>query len=88
MSKSYNLFKEKLDAEHKFPSRYMFKFIVPQGKEDQLIELFPTRDWKWTTRSTKSGSYISFTSQVIMDSSDDVIEVYKKAHTIEGIIAL
>lgn len=88
MAKSYHVFKEKLEAEHKFPARYMFKFIVPQGKEDQLYELFPKRDWKWSTRSTKSGSYTSFTSQVIMQSSNDVIEVYKKAHAIEGIIAL
>lgn len=88
MAKSYQVFKDKLEAEHNFPTRYMFKFIVPKNKEEHLYELFPKREWKWSTRASKSGTYLSFTSQVIMNSSDDVVEVYKKAHAIEGIIAL
>ena len=86
MAKSYHAFKEKLDEEHKWPADYMFKFIVPQDKEQEIYNIFPKENW--TSRSTKSGTYVSYTTTVKMNSSDEVIDVYERAHAISGIIAL
>lgn len=66
----------------------MFKFIVPREKENEMYETFPQEKWNWQIRISKNGSYSSFTSKINADSADEIIEVYQKAHIIEGIIAL
>ncbi len=88
MAKSYQAFREKLDAEHKWPSIYMFKFIVPQDKEELMYDIFPKNEWKWQIKKSKNGSYLSYTLKKLINHTDEVIEVYQKAHTIPGIIAL
>ncbi len=64
----------------------MFKFIVPKTKEQELETLF--KDKPMQKKASKGGNYISFTMQLIMHSSEEVIEIYKEAHQIEGVIAL
>ena len=83
---SYLAFKEKLDAEHKWPTYYMFKFIVPKEKESEIYKIMPKE--KWSSKASKSGTYLSFTAKLLLSSSDEVIDIYKRAHEIEGIIAL
>jgi len=85
MSK-YARFKEKLDNNHIWPSIYMFKFIVPTGREEEINRLFPKN--QLSSRYSKNGKYISITAQVMMQSSDEVIRVYERAHHVEGVIAL
>jgi hypothetical protein len=79
-------FAEKLDKFYAWPALYTFKFIVKAGKEDELRKLFPLHTD--TARASKNGNYTSITFQMMMPSSAAVIEVYKKASVIEGIIAL
>jgi hypothetical protein len=81
-----NSFREKLDQHYAWPALYIFKFIVPAGKEDQVKNLFPNHDT--TEKPSKNGNYISVTAQAMMPSSDAVIEVYINASAIEGLIAL
>ena len=83
---SIQSFKEKLDNEHHWPSVYMFKFIVPKGKEDEVKQLFPGKEL--STKSSRKGNYISVTAEVFIQSSNEVIQIYQKAHLIEGIISL
>ena len=86
-SKWFLSFQEKLDKHHAWPYLYVFKFIVPFDKEDQLRQLFPLHVTSQVKASEK-GKYISLTYQMMMPSSKAVIEVYKKASVIEGIVAL
>ncbi|MBA4144623.1 MAG: DUF493 domain-containing protein [Azospira oryzae] len=79
-------FKEKLDQAHAWPVLYMFKFIVPKGKEEDMRKLFAHHPP--TEKASQNGNFISFTAQMMMHSSDAVIEVYQQASAIEGIIAL
>lgn len=79
-------FREKLDQHYAWPSLYIFKFIVPQGKEQQVKELFPLHET--TERASSQGKYTSVTVQMMIPSSDDVIDIYRKAAMIEGLIAL
>jgi uncharacterized protein len=79
-------FREKLDQHHAWPSLYIFKFIVPSGKEVQVKELFPLHTT--SERASKQGKYTSITVQMMMPSAEEVIEIYKKAAGIEGLIAL
>jgi putative lipoic acid-binding regulatory protein len=82
----YSSFQEKLDQHYAWPSLYIFKFIVPKGKEIELKELFPLHTPK--ERESKKGNYTSVTLEMMMPSSEAVIHVYKKIATVEGIIAL
>ena len=79
-------FKNKLEGAHDFPSLYMFKFIVLEDKKEEVKALFPLNEV--TFKPSSKGKYTSVTATVMAHSSDYVIEIYKKAHQIEGIIAL
>lgn len=81
-----NNFREKLDQHHVWPSLYIFKFIVPTGKEEEVKQLFSKHTV--TEKLSKQGNYTSITAQMMMPSSEAVIEVYVKASEIEGIVAL
>jgi len=81
-----NSFREKLDQHYAWPELYVFKFIVPAGKEEQVKKLFPNNTA--TEKLSKQGNYVSVTIQAMMHSSDAVIEMYKLASEIEGIVAL
>jgi hypothetical protein len=79
-------FKETLDNSYAWPVLYTFKFIVPTGKEPEIRALFPHHIP--TERLSQKGNYTSITVQMMMPSSDAVVEVYTLASTIEGIISL
>jgi putative lipoic acid-binding regulatory protein len=81
-----NNFRIKLDVHYSWPALYIFKFIVPIGKEDELKSLFPLHTS--TDKLSTQGNYISITFQMMMPSSETVIEIYKRVSAIEGIIAL
>jgi len=83
---SFAAFKEKLDKEHKWPSSYMFKFIVPKSKTIEFKEVFVKESFQ--SKESKAGNYTSFTMNKILNSSDEVVEVYQMAKKIEGLIAL
>jgi len=79
-------FKEKLEATGQFPMLYMFKFIVPSGTEIEIGKLFPKNEM--TLKPSSGGKYVSTTIQVMMDSADQIIEIYERASSIEGVISL
>lgn len=81
-----NNFRIKLDEHHSWPTVYIFKFIVPKGKENELKNLFPLHSS--TDKVSTQGNYISVTFQMMMPSSESVIEVYERVSSIEGLISL
>ena len=83
---SFKAFQEKLDNEHKWPTEYMFKFVVPKSRVDEIRGIFGKE--ALTFKNSKAGNYVAFTMKKRMNSSDEVIEIYKKAEKIEGLIAL
>lgn len=82
----YTEFREKLESSYSWPALYMFKFIVSSDKEEEITNLFPKNEVK--LKSSKTGKYISLTAEIMIGTADQVIVIYKKAHTIEGLIAL
>lgn len=83
---SIDSFKEKLDKEYNWPSLYTFKFIVPKGKEDEIKDIFSNHDVR--EKFSSNGNYVSVTADVMVQSSDKVIEFYLEANKVEGVIAL
>lgn len=82
-----NSFREKLDKFYAWPSLYTFKFIVPSQRQHNLRQLFPLHT-STNEKTSHKGKYVSLTYQMMMPSSESVIDVYKKASIIEGIVAL
>ncbi|MEB2779073.1 DUF493 family protein [Algoriphagus persicinus] len=79
-------FKEKLVASGEFPQLYMFKFIVPTGKEKEVATLFPKHEI--ITKESSGGKYVSVTIQPMMKDPDQIVKIYEKAAEIEGLISL
>ncbi|HNP17932.1 MAG TPA: DUF493 family protein [Fulvivirga sp.] len=84
--KSIASFKEKLEKEYNWPALYVFKFIVPRGKEDEIKNLFIHHEV--SEKASSKGNYVSITSKVMAQSSEKVIEYYLAANEVEGVIAL
>jgi putative lipoic acid-binding regulatory protein len=79
-------FKEKLDNQYTWPSLYTFKFIVPDGQEQKIRDLFPGSEI--TEKRSSKGNYTSLTVSIMANSSDAIIKIYKEAESVEGLIAL
>lgn len=79
-------FKEKLASFSTFPTRYLFKFIVPAGKEGAVAALFP--DEELLLKPSSGGKYLSITIHKWVDDADQILALYEQAATIEGLISL
>lgn len=84
--KDDSAFKKQLDDHYEWPSKYLFKFIVPSGREGEFEGIFPGEVLKF--RSSKGGKYVSISADVVMTSSEEVMDIYRKAYKIEGVISL
>ena len=82
----FEKFKELLDREHVWPDTYAFKFIVKKTELEYARSLFTQEDL--SVRESESGKWVSLTLTKVMDSSEDVMDLYKKASVIPGLIAL
>lgn len=75
-----------LDQHTVWPSKYLFKFIVPQAKLAAIMVIFDGAHY--SLRDSKKGNYVGFTVEMEMTSSGAVAEIYRRAAKIQGIIAL
>ena len=85
----YQKLEKNLEEHHKFPSTYLFKFIIPNDNRSLALaeELFSTTA-VITYRESKTGKYVSVTGKDKMPSAESVIDTYKSAEKIEGLISL
>ena len=75
-----------IDETVKFPSVYLFKFIVPVEQIHQILFIMQGMEIEQKTSST--GKYISVSGKLLMNKSEDIILVYQRASVIKGIISL
>lgn len=86
MSEAFDDLRRTLDESYTWPVLYMFKFIAPKDKIDKLKTLFPKNEL--IERESKEGNYLSLTCKILVNSSEEVIRVYRQASKIEGVISL
>jgi putative lipoic acid-binding regulatory protein len=79
-------FKEKLEEAHNFPGSYSFKFIVKKEHQNIVEKLVIGAEIR--VKPSSGNKYVSITIHAQMNSSEEVINVYKAAKRIDGIIAL
>ena len=76
-------------AHQKWPGIYFFKFIVPNDREklDNIRALFQFQD-QITYRTSTDIRFIALSCKQVMENPEAVLEIYRKAKEIEGVIAL
>ena len=86
----YIKLKDQLEDTTKFPADYMYKFIVPsdENQVNEVQDLFNNSGAVIKTKKSKTGKYISLSIVLKLQSAEKVIEYYRKAEKIKGIISL
>jgi len=86
----YNNLRIKLEENTKFPSDYLYKFIVPTTKnqEKEVVEVFKNTKAKISKKASKTGKYISVSVMLKVSSADQVLKHYYSVEGIEGLISL
>jgi uncharacterized protein len=87
----YKKLKLQLEETTRWPSEYLYKFIVrtDAGKIEKLESLFNDAGAVINTTKSKNGKYTSISINLIMKSPDSVIAKYiEVANTIEDVISL
>jgi len=86
----YKKLKQSLDETSNYPCPYLYKFIVPGGGKqiDELRAVFNDPNSQIDVKPSRTGKYDSVSIKLVVNSSDEVIENYRKVENIEGIISL
>lgn len=86
MSDKYESLRKKLSEEFEYPIKYMYKFIVPNGKVQELLPYFETAEI--TKKKSKTGKYISISAVILAFSAEEIIDKYKSIEHLKGVISL
>ena len=75
--------------QKQWPLLYYFKFIVPNDKVkiEQVKLLFPDPSMI-TYNTSRDINYISISYKQYMPDAESIIEIYQRASSVEGLIAL
>jgi putative lipoic acid-binding regulatory protein len=86
----YNNLKKKLIKDTSFPTKYLYKFIIPadNDKINQIEQLFDHTGAVINKSTSKSGKYISVSALLVMKNAEAIIAIYREAEKVEGIISL
>ncbi|WNW02181.1 DUF493 family protein [Tenacibaculum sp. HL-MS23] len=86
----YIKLKGQLEDTTTFPSKYLYKFIVPTdgNQVEEVKNLFNKGGAVIETKKSKTGKYNSLSIFLNVKSAEEVIAYYKKADVIKGIISL
>ncbi len=86
----YKKLKRKLKKDTTFPTKYLYKFIIPANEVNinQIEQLFDHLGAVIHKKSSKTGKYVSISVHVVMKNADAIIEKYMEAEKVEGIISL
>ncbi len=86
----YKKLREQLTETSKWPSDYLYKFIVETDtdKIDKINTIFDNTGAVINLKKSKNGKYTSVSITVNLESPDVVIDKYKEVGKIGGVISL
>jgi putative lipoic acid-binding regulatory protein len=87
MDTDWRRFQNLLDAHHEWPCEYLFKFIVPEDKKQDVLNLFESKDLISSRKSSK-GRYVSISATCTVNCSEEILVIYQAAARIQGVISL
>ncbi|NAS30366.1 DUF493 family protein [Flavobacteriaceae bacterium R38] len=73
-----------------WPSKYLYKFIIPSEIEKikQIEKIFDNTGAVIESKQSSNGKYTSLSITVHLKNPDAVIEKYKEVGKVEGVISL
>ena len=85
----YTRLSDELDKNNQWPTKYMYKFIVPNDEKivEEVISFFP-ENIKINKNYSRSGKYVSISIITNENTSAGIIDRYKSMENIEGLISL
>jgi len=88
MEDPYLSLRKQLEQEE-WPNVYLFKFIIPNTSENVALtmELFNSTS-EISMHESSTGKFISISAKELMLDVDTIIEKYKEATKIKGLMAL
>ncbi|KQC33714.1 hypothetical protein AAU57_10530 [Nonlabens sp. YIK11] len=86
----YEKLKLQLADTSLWPSKYLYKFIVPsqQSKIVEIEQIFDNMGAVINTKESSKGKYTSLSILVKMKNPEHVIQKYKEVATVDGVISL
>jgi len=86
----YSRLKEQLAETSKWPSNYLYKFIVPTDPEKikQIQDIFDNTGAVIQSKQSKNAKYTSLSITVNLKNPDEVIRKYKEVGEVKGVISL
>jgi len=86
----YDKLKQSLIETTEFPTKYMFKFIIPSGEDKfkQIESVFDNLGAVINSKPSKTGKYTSLTILLTMNSPDEIITKYQEVSKVDGVISL
>jgi len=82
----YASLQAKLDQQHVWPGIYTFKFIMRTERVEEFASILAGH--RYTTRASAEGRHTAITAELFMESSAEVIALYRRAAAFQGVIAL
>lgn len=83
---SHHKFKELLDQSHNWPEYYEFKFIVKVEDKGQVLAHL--EGFSISENLSGKGNYVSISARKLMQSPDEIIQVYETIGRIKGVMSL
>ena len=82
-------FRQKLSDSMSFPGVYMFKFIITsEHRNIALVENLFDAEAEISTKESDKGKYTSVTARQVVMNVEEIINIYRKAARIKGIMFL
>lgn len=79
-------FRELLEQNYQWPDFYTWKFIVKVDSQSRVEALLVGHDI--SIKISEKGNYVSITSRKFVQSTDEVLEVYRLMASIPGVMSL
>ena len=79
-------FRELLEQNYQWPDFYTWKFIVKVDSQSQVEALLVGHEI--SVKISGKGNYVSITSRKFVQTTEEVLEVYRLISTIPGVMSL
>ncbi len=83
---NHEKFRELIDKTHNWPDYYVWKFIVKAEAHDQVVALLVGHEI--TVKESGKGTYVSINARKLVNTTDEVLEIYKLVSEIPGVLSL
>jgi putative lipoic acid-binding regulatory protein len=86
----YSRLIDQLNDTTKWPSDYLFKFIVPTQEEKirAISDIFHEEHASINHKQSTKGTYTSVSIKIKLESAEEVVIKYKAVSKVEGVISL